>query len=203
VAETPTAEASASTASSPQTTASTVEEVPEILSYRLRVLVSNNGPRGTDMVQINGAYIKEPPTEQIEFDFQQGEQSQRMATMLVDGTRYMNIGDRWMQSPDAIMNIAELTLLTPQNVAGLLGQMELVGLESVNALSAYHYQGSKEIIPVVGTEGDTLDVSRIESAQLDLWVDEIYNAIVRLTLEASNSEPSITATLTYDYIDLK
>ncbi len=202
VAETPTAEATASTASSPQATASTVEEVPEILSYRLRVLVSNNGPRGTDMVQLNGAYIKEPPTELIEFDFQQGEQSQRMATMLVDGTRYMNIGDRWMQSPDAIMNIAELTLLTPQNVAGLLGQMELVGLESVNALSAYHYQGSKEIIPVVGTEGDTLDVSRIESAQLDLWVDETYNAIVRLTLEASNSEPPITATLTYDYIDL-
>jgi hypothetical protein len=33
-------------------------------------------------------------------------------------------------------------------------------------------------------------------------VDETYNAIVRLTLEASNSEPPITATLTYDYIDL-
>lgn len=107
-----------------------------------------------------------------------------------------------MQAPDTKMDIAELTLLTPQNSVGLVGQMEVVGTETVNDRTALHYRGGKEIIPVVGTQGDTLDVSQIETAQLDLWVDERYNAIIRLSLQASNSEPSVAFTLTYDYVDL-
>lgn len=74
-------------------TALTVEEEPEILSYRMRVQVVTEGPRGTDTVQIEGAYIKQPPAEQITINFDQGGQSQKIETMLVDGTRYMHTGE--------------------------------------------------------------------------------------------------------------
>ena len=133
----------------------------------------------------------------------QGDQTQEIEILKLEETTYMRTGDTWMQSPGgAIDNIAELTLMTPQNVASVVGQMEVVGTESVNDVRRRTIAGSKEIIPVVGTEGDTLDVSRVESAQLDIWANETYNAIVRLSLEAHNSEPPMTATLTFDYTDL-
>jgi hypothetical protein len=189
-------------ASDPLMTAVTVEDAPEILSYRTQISIVSESPRGAETVQINGAYIKEPPAEQITVDFNQGGQTQQIETLLVDGTRFMRNGDTWMQTPGSAINVGELTLLTPQNAAGLLGQMTLIGTENVNAVSASHYQGSKEIIPVVGTEGDTLDVSQIDAAQLDLWVDDTYHAIVRLMLTANNVDPAMAVTMTYDYTDL-
>jgi hypothetical protein len=200
-AETPATEAAAGESSA---AALTVEEVAEITSYRMRVLIVSQANGVTDTIRVEGAYIKEPPAEQIEINFQEGDQVQQVQTMLVDGLRYTSLGDAWTQTPDSGINIGELTLMTPKNVAGVLGQMEVVGTETVNGLSAVHYRGSKEIIPVVGPEGDSLDVSQVEAAQLDLWVDETYHAIISLKLTATNtvSDKPIDFTLTYDYLDL-
>jgi hypothetical protein len=115
----------------------------------------------------------------------------------------MRSGDMWMQTPETSLNIAELTLMTPQNVAGLLGQMEVIGPETVNDRPSTHYRGGKEMIPVVGTESDTMDVSQLETAQLDIWVDDALQVINRLTLQANDtgSQPPVAFTLTYDYLD--
>jgi hypothetical protein len=107
-----------------------------------------------------------------------------------------------MQAPGSDLNVAELTLLTPQHVTDLLGEMQVIGAETVNDRATTHYQGSKEIIPVAGTPGDTLDVSEVDAAQIDLWVDDTYQAVVRLVFTASNVEPAMMVTMTYDYLDL-
>jgi hypothetical protein len=125
-----------------------------------------------------------------------------MEMRLVDGTRYMRLGEEWLVTPESSLNVQELTLMTPQIALDLIGQMELIGTEAVNGLSTNHYQGDKEIIPNFGTESDTVNVSELDAAQLDLWVDATYNAIVRLMMTANVSEPPMTVTLTYDYTDL-
>lgn len=180
-----------------------VEDVPEINSYRTHITVNSQTERGEDYIEAEGAYVKEPKADQLTVTFLQGDETQQIATLYVDGVRYLSMGDTWMQSPaQTFSNISELTLMTPQNISGIIPQMEVIGTETVNGLVATHYRGSKEIIPIVGTEGDTLDVSRVESAQIDIWGDETYNAIIKLTLEARNTEPPMTATITFDYTDI-
>ena len=180
-----------------------VEDVPEINSYRTHITVNSQTERGEDYIEAEGAYVKEPKADQLTVTFLQGDETQQIATLYVDGVRYLSMGDTWMQSPaQTFSDISELTLMTPQNISGIIPQMEVIGTETVNGLVATHYRGSKEIIPIVGTEGDTLDVSRVESAQIDIWADETHNAIIKLTLEARNTEPPMTATITFDYTDL-
>lgn len=180
-----------------------VEDAPGINSYRMHILVSSSTARGEDNIQIEGAFVKAPPAEQILITFVQEDETQEIEVVSVEGSNYTRVGETWIQSPDrTFSNLAEITLLTPQNIAGIVAQMEVIGTETVNGMNATHYRGSKEIIPVVGPAGDTLDVSRVEHAQLDLWADETHNAIVKLILEARNSEPPMTSTLTFDYTDL-
>lgn len=179
------------------------EDIPEINSYRTHITIHSQTERGEDFVEIEGAYVKEPRAEQLTVNFQQGDETQQIAMLYVDGIRYLSMGDTWMQAPErTFSDVSELTLLTPQNISGIVDQMDVIGTETVNGLVATHYRGSKDIIPVVGTEGDTLDVSRVESAQIDIWVDETYYAIIKVTLEASNTEPPMTSTLSFDYTDL-
>jgi hypothetical protein len=211
-AETPTTEAAAGTstetntaqeASAPAGSALAVEDSPEINSYRMHVIISTEGESGVDQVEIQGAYVKEPRAEQITMSYMQGEESEQIEIITVDGVNYMRAGDMWIQSPDANLNIAELTLLTPQSVASLLGEMEVIGAETVNDRPSTHYRGGKEMIPVVGTESDTMDMSQAETAQLDIWVDDALQVINRLTLEGSDTsvQPPVAFKLTYDYLD--
>jgi hypothetical protein len=41
---------------------------------------------------------------------------------------------------------------------------------------------------VVGEPGDSLDVSRLAFAELNLWVDQATNVVTRLTLQANGEE---------------
>jgi hypothetical protein len=82
--------------------------------------------------------------------------------------------------------------------------MELVGEDTVNDRPSIHYRGSKEIIPVVGTAGDTLDVSQLEMAQIDVWVDAALQVVNRFVLTGSDSGASgqsLQFSVTYDYFD--
>ena len=65
--------------------------------------------------------------------FQQGDEIQQIAIRYVEGTRYLNRGDSWIQAPDrTFSDVSELTLLTPQNILSIVGQMEVIGTETVN-----------------------------------------------------------------------
>ncbi len=182
----------------------TVEDAAAINSYRLRVDLQSNTARGTDVVTITGAYVKEPLAIELAVAIQYGDRTDELGMVQVDGVGYMRFNDRWVQTPDAKLNIADLTLITAADVTGIVEKMELVGEETVNDRPSRHYRGGKELIPVVGAGGDTLDASQVDSAQLDVWVDTALGVMNRFTLAGSDTrDDGQTAqfNVTYDYYD--
>jgi hypothetical protein len=166
----------------------TVEASQAIQSYRFRISTRSENARGQNVVEIEGAVIKDPPAEQMVATFQQGERTQEIEMLLVGGIRYLRTDDTWMQTPDTTLNFDELTVITPRAAVGLWAQMERGARETVADRTAIRYRGGKELIPVMGDPGDQMDVSQLEFAQLDLWIDEAENVITKLVLEASDSE---------------
>jgi len=180
--------------------AQTAEQADAINSYRLRIVTQSESPRGADKVEVDGAFVKEPPAESLAIRFQEDEQT--MAMTAVDGTRYLQTGDQWFETPEAKINLSELTLITPDDVTGLLARMTQVGVEAVNGVQAMHYRGGQEMIPVVGAPGDTLDVSALAFAQLDVWIDQATNVVTRLQLQANDDRNGAsTLEVVFDYYD--
>ncbi|MBE2235672.1 MAG: hypothetical protein IAE85_19425, partial [Anaerolinea sp.] len=181
--------------------AQSAAQAEAINSYRMRIVTLSESARGADKVEIDGAFVKQPPAEGLQIRFRDGEQT--MAMITVDGTRYMQAGDQWLQTPESTLSLDELTLITPEDVAGLLARMTRVGVEEVNGLQAVHYRGGKEMIPVVGEPGDSLDVSQLAFAELNLWVDQATNVVTRLTLQANGAENggAVSLEVLFDYYD--
>jgi hypothetical protein len=181
-------------------TAQTAEQADAISSYRLHIVTQSESPRGADKVEVDGAFVKEPPAQELTIRFQEGEQV--MAMTVVDGVRYMQMGDQWFETPEATINLSDLTLITPDDVTGLLARMTQVGVEEVNGVQAMHYRGGQEMIPVVGSPGDTLDVSQLAFAQVDLWIDQATNVVTRLQLQANDDQnDASTLEVVFDYYD--
>ncbi len=183
------------------TAAQSAAQAEAVNSYRMHIVTLSESARGADKVEIDGAFVKQPPAEELKIRFRDGKQT--MAMITVDGTRYMQAGDQWLQSPESTLSLDELTLITPEDVAGLLAHMARVGVEEVNGLQAVHYRGGKEMIPAVGKPGDSLDVSRLAFAELNLWVDQATNVVTRLTLQANGEEEggAVSLEVLFDYYD--
>lgn len=179
---------------------STVEEAAEIQSYRMRITMNSTSARGNDQVEISGEYVKEPPAEKLTMQFEQSGELQVMEILLVDGVRYVQVDEMWMAAPDMAPDIQELTLLTPADMQEVHSGFAQVGVETVNGRQTVHYRGDKETIPTVGTAGDTLDVSEVEDAQIDLWVDQAAHFLVKMQLSVQEAADS-TAQLTFEYYD--
>ncbi len=181
----------------------TAEQTASINSYRLRITTRSESARGVDHVEIEGAFVKVPPAEELRIRYQDSAQS--MATMVVDGVRYLQAGDQWLQAPEVAFAFDDLTLITPDDVTGLLPLMTQMGVEEVNGVRAMHYRGGKEMIPVVGTPGERLDVNELAFAEMNLWVDQATNVITRMTLTASDAasgaSDDVDLEVRFDYYD--
>ncbi len=180
-----------------------VEDAPAVNSYRLRVQTQSETARGTDVVEITGGFIKQPRAETVTVTTRQGDRTEELAMIQVHGARYIRVGDLWVTSSGGDYNLAELTLITAADSAALVPQMAAVGPDTVDDRPAVHYRGGKEIIPVVGPAGDTLDVSRLAAAQLDVWVDTALQVVSRFVLTGSGGadEPALRFSVTYEYTD--
>lgn len=167
-----------------------VEDAVGIATYRLEIITSQQDPHNDFTFHVNSAYIKEPPAEEILVEINaEGEETFEMGTLLVDGVRYIQSGDSWMETSAGGIHLNELTLIRVEDGLGIFEQMTYMGVEEVRGRSAHHYQGDKSIIPVVGTEGDTLDMGQADEAEIHLWIDAEYNVVSRLLLEGRiNSE---------------
>ena len=181
----------------------TAEQTASINSYRLRITTRSESARGVDHMEIEGAFVEVPPAEELRIRYQDSAQS--MATMVVDGVRYLRAGDQWLQAPEVAFAFDELTLITPDDVTGLLPRMAQMGVEEVNGVRAMHYRGGKEMIPVVGTPSERLDVSELVFAEMNLWVDQATNVITRMTLTASDAasgaSDDVDLEVRFDYYD--
>lgn len=182
-----------------------IEDAPSISSYRLRVAVQAETARGNDDIQVMGEYTKEPPAEQLVIDIQdRNGEAHTMQMLRSDDLFYMQAGDAWVQAPGDRLGLREITLIEPADAAAVGAQFERVGEETINGRTTVHYRGGPEAVPVGGTPGDTFDVTEIESAQIDLWIDQAENFIMRMEIrvEGDQSDPDARYFMSFEYYDL-
>lgn len=180
-----------------------IEEIADIERYRMRITMVSEAPNRNTDIQVDAAYIKDPPAEEITMQIDDNGEAQTITIVLVDGLRYMRSGDMVVQTTDAHMNLQELTLIQPRDVTTLGNRFTLVGEEMVNERATRHYQGGPDAVPTGGTTGDTFDVTGIDSARIDLWVDQVENFIVAMAIEVTGvgNEPQAHMELHFDYFD--
>ncbi len=209
-AATPTTEpAAANTNTSERAVADTlaavrvVEEVESIVRYRMRTVVRNEIPNRNSSVEIDAAYIKEPPAEEITVQIDEGGDVQVLSMILVDGQRYMRSGEMVVQSADAQMNLDELTLIQPYDATDLSEHYRNLGEETLNGRTTTHYQGGAAAVPIASSGSDTFDLTGIESAQIDLWVDQAEHFIVAMEINVDGypGEPDAAMQMRFDYFD--
>lgn len=180
-----------------------IEEVTSIERYRMRITVVNEVSNRAANVQVDAAYIKAPPAEEITMQIDENGETQTVTMLLVDGLRYMRSGEMVVQTADAQMNLQELTLIQPRDATQLGNHFTVVGEETVHGRATIHYQGGPEAVPTGGTDGDTFDVTGIASAGIDLWVDQAEQFIVAMEVKVTgfDEEPDAHMAMRIEYFD--
>lgn len=182
-------------------TARTIEEVESITSYRMLAGVSQNAPdnRGSMQVEAQGAYAKEPAAEQLIVAITEREDDPVvMEIRVVDGQMYLGMNDSWAEI--SRFELAEATVATPDQITGVVGDLQLLGREELHGRTVVHLQGQKELIPVFNNGSDTVDFSRMDTAVLDVWVDEAEQFIVKMTVQGEIGEEG-EVSVYYEYLD--
>ncbi|MEZ4675584.1 MAG: hypothetical protein R2932_15240 [Caldilineaceae bacterium] len=180
-----------------------IEEITTIERYRMRITLVNEISNRNANVHIDAAYVKEPPAEEITMQVDENGEMQTVTMLLVDGLRYMRSGDMVVQTADARMNLRELTLIQPRDATVLGNRFQALGEETVNERATTHYQGGPDAVPTGGTAGDTFDVTALESASIDLWVDQAENFIVAMEVkvEGFDEDQNARMRMRFDYFD--
>lgn len=180
-----------------------IEDVPSIARYRMRLTMGSEIPDRNTFVEVEAAYIKEPPTEEIVMQVEERGETQTITTYLVDGLRYMRSGDMVVQTADARMNLNELTLIQPRDATVLDDRFSVVGEETLNGRETTHYQGGPDAVPTGSTAGDSFDLTSLASARIDLWVDQAEQFIVAMEVNAEITEgsPGEQIHMRFEYYD--
>jgi hypothetical protein len=182
---------------------SVVEDASAIHSYRMRIEIQSEDARGQNQVGVEGAFVKAPPAEQLVIHFEERGEPKTIEMVTVNGVRYLQAQGMWMQAPGSGLNINEYTLITTADVAERSTGLIRVGEETVNGRATIHYRGDKHSIPVAGTPSDKFDVSRAEMAEMDLWVDQAEQFIVKMqiTVQDGQAENRQSHVMLIEYFD--
>jgi hypothetical protein len=178
----------------------TIEEAGKVERYRMRLTVSSMGSEHLpEHATVAGAYILKPPAAVVTINYAEDDATQSVTMTSLDGLHYLQEGDMVVQMPDAVFNIQELTWIAPQDATNLAGSFLLIGEEEVNSRTTLHYQGDPKAIPTDGT----IDLSRLETATIDVWVDTAENFIVAMELRAFglDGNPDGVYEMRLDYFD--
>ncbi len=180
--------------------ATTIEKTGTIERYRMRLTVNSAGTeRLPEYATVEGAYILKPPAEVVTINYAGGDVTQSVTMTSLDGLHYLQQGDITTQMPDAVFNIQELTWIAPQDATNLASSFLLIGEEEANGRTTLHYQGDPKAIHTDGT----IDLSRLETATVDVWVDTTENFIVAMELRAFgvDGNPDGSYEMRLDYVD--
>lgn len=172
--------------------AKTVEQVPSIATYRMRVEVLSEGE---PTAQIEVAHVKEPIAEDDHVTLYQNGEPTTLNVRFVNDTLYANNGEKWVVISN--FNLVELTVVTPAGMATAAPEMTLVGQEEVSGRSTLHLRGDKNVIPDIQAGSDTLSVKGAEAAQLDMWLDAEEQFIVRMLFSLTVEGRTFTTEFLY------
>lgn len=180
-----------------------VEEIASIDRYRMKITMKSEIPNRNANIQVDAAYSKDPLAEEITMRVDENGETQTVTMLLVDGLRYMRSGEMVVQTADARMNLQELTLIQPRDAAPLGSRFTQIAEETINGRETILYRGGPDAVPTGGTAGDTFDVTAVESASIDLWIDKAEQFIVAMavTIDGFDDEPTAHMEMRFDYYD--
>lgn len=174
-----------------------VQEVDEINSFRMRMVLQAMGEAfeeeggGSELpggeIVIEAEFIKEPLAQRILMNLggEEGAMLGNIEVVRIGDTVYTNFGGQWIEAPaDNAPDVDEFMIIKPQDIKSL-ENMEEVGREEVNGRNTIHYRGDKEALATLGDE--ELDVSDVEEAELNLWIDAETGFVVRMTMDAAGT----------------
>jgi len=161
--------------------AATIEENGQIERYRMRLTVRSEGSEQRPAhATVEGRYTVNPPAEELTVTYEMNGATESITMTTIDGIHYMQQGEIVVQTPDAAVNIQELMLIAPQDTTELANSFTLIGEEESNGRTTLHYQGDPKALHTDGT----IDLSQLDTAAVDVWVDTTENFIVAIELRA-------------------
>ena len=173
----------------------TVEQVESIDTYRMHVEVTSDGQR-TLLVEVN--HVKNPLAEDDQVTIYQDGNPTSANVRYVGDTLYLNNGAKWTVISQ--FNLAEMTIVTPADMAKAAPLLRVVGQEEVSGRNTVHLQGDKESIPDIQYGADVLDVKIAEDARLDIWLDVEERFLVKMLFSLTmNGKTFTTEFLYYDF----
>ncbi len=187
-------------AAEPYPSAATIEENGQIERYRMRITVNSEGSaQRPHHVTVEGLYIVEPPAEELTVNYEEDGTVNSITMTTIDELHYMQQGDIVVQTPDAAVNVQELMLVAPQDATDLANSFTLIGEEEINGRTTLHYQGDPKALHTDGA----IDLSLLDTAAVDVWVDTTENFIVAMELRAFglDGNPDGTYEARLDYFD--
>jgi len=164
-----------------------IEDVGGIRSYRMRSIARVGGDPPLQVIEAESEHLRDP--ESMRLVVRQGEGGREPVTFEireVDGRLFHRMRESWGEIEK--FNLAELILLTPEQLHGIEDRLEDRGGDILNGREALHLAGRKEDLPVIGAGHDTIDFSRMERADLDLWIDREEGFILKILIEAEAKE---------------
>lgn len=176
-----------------------------IQSFRMRFTMSGTQSGEAQEVSVEGEFVKEPPAERLSVEMAGGPVAgQSIETIVVDGTRYTRLRDRWIQTPGEQFSLDDITPLTPDEFTGDAQHLENLGEETLNGRQVTHYQLTKENIPTINLDlgGQQRELSALENAQLDLWVDQELNFIMKMAASVEDAQSNSQFEMIYEYYDI-
>ncbi|HEX8682423.1 MAG TPA: hypothetical protein VF707_08925 [Ardenticatenaceae bacterium] len=177
--------------------------VDDIDTFRLRTTVTTEGEAFEEGEAANltsfsmeGEFVREPPAQRLSISTPEGADDESMLGGLgnfemiqIGDTGYMNLGTGWTEMPggDLMSGFAEFTFIDPESMNISLDEMERVGEEEVNGRNTVHLRGGEEFVTAMNEDDETFSMENLEEAQVDLWVDEEDNFIVRMQMVAEGT----------------
>ncbi|MDQ4075262.1 MAG: LppX_LprAFG lipoprotein [Chloroflexota bacterium] len=174
-----------------------LEEVESINSFRVRMQISSEGEAFEEdeevqsgTISLEGAITKEPPAQQLKMVFDVDSEEMAMfgegiEFIQVGDTAYTKLGGEWIQVPaeEAAPDVNQFLFIQPEDITEDLERLERVGEEEISGRRTIHYRGDREAIAELDQENDEeVDLENLDEAQLDIWIDQEENFIVRMEM---------------------
>lgn len=164
-----------------------IEDVPGIETYRMKAQFRAGETPSLQQTEAEGVFGKTPERHGLQITLRKaGRDPVVMEIRLVGGQLYQRMTGKWGKIEK--YNLDELILLTPDQLFGIVDSLESLGDEVLNGRKVFHLRGDKDDLPVVGGGSDTIDFSRMDRADLDLWIDREERFVVKIQIQAQVQE---------------
>jgi hypothetical protein len=169
-----------------------IDEVDSINTYRFHMSIQASGEAfeleemtGIDVLNlaIDGEVIKNPLAQHIMMSIDENTDFDDIEVIIVDGRSYVNIDGQWEETDSPLLDSDEV--IDAANQAEIPGTEELferVGIETLNGRQTVHYRADKESLAQASIDDPQAQqfLANAEEAQLDIWVDQSENFIVKM-----------------------